>query len=86
MRTAYLIYNPLAGRFPAGPFLERSVKVMESAGWHVVVEECHPGRELADLARQAVARKAEAVFVAGGDGSVGPVAGVLAATRSFLFL
>ncbi|MBM3122781.1 MAG: diacylglycerol kinase family lipid kinase [Chloroflexi bacterium] len=82
MRTAHLIYNPLAGRFPAGPFLERSVKVMESAGWHVVVEECHPGRDLADLARQAVARKAEAVFVAGGDGSVGPVAGVLAGTET----
>jgi YegS/Rv2252/BmrU family lipid kinase len=82
MRTAHLIYNPLAGRFPAGPFLERSVKVMEAAGWDVEVDECLPGRELADLAREAVARKAEAVFVAGGDGSVGPVAGVLAGTAT----
>jgi YegS/Rv2252/BmrU family lipid kinase len=82
MRTAHLIYNPLAGRFPAGPFLERSVKVMESAGWHVVVAECYPGRELADLAREAVATNADAVFVAGGDGSVGPVAGVLAGTQT----
>jgi diacylglycerol kinase family enzyme len=78
MRSAHLIYNPLAGRFPAGPFLDRAVKVMETAGWSVQVGECYPGRDLADLAREAVAAKADAVFVAGGDGSVGPVAGVLA--------
>jgi diacylglycerol kinase (ATP) len=82
MRSAHLIYNPLAGRFPAGPFLDRAVKVMETAGWSVQVGECYPGRDLADLAREAVAAKADAVFVAGGDGSVGPVAGVLAGTET----
>jgi diacylglycerol kinase (ATP) len=82
MRTAHLIYNPLAGRFPAGPFLDRAVKVMEAAGWHVEVGECRPGLNLADLAREAVTAKADAVFVAGGDGSVGPVAGVLAGTET----
>ncbi len=82
MRSAHLIYNPLAGRFPAGPFLDRAVKVLESADWSVLVGQCYPGHDLADLAREAVAAKAEAVFVAGGDGSVGPVAGVLAGTQT----
>ena len=82
MRTAHLIYNPLAGRFPAGPFLDRAVKVLEGAGWSVRVDECLPGKELADLARDAVAAKADAVFIAGGDGSVGPVAGALAGTET----
>jgi diacylglycerol kinase (ATP) len=82
MRNARLIYNPLAGRFPAGPFLDRAVKVLEGAGWAVQVEECYPGKELADLARDAVAAKVDAVFVAGGDGSVGPVAGALAGTQT----
>jgi diacylglycerol kinase (ATP) len=66
MRSAHLIYNPLAGRFPAGPFLDRAVKVLESADWSVQVGQCYPGHDLADLAREAVAAKAEAVFVAGG--------------------
>jgi YegS/Rv2252/BmrU family lipid kinase len=82
MRSARLIYNPLAGRFPAGPFLDRAVKVLEGAGWAVQVDQCLPGKELADLARDAVAAKADAVFVAGGDGSVGPVAGALAGTQT----
>ncbi len=82
MKTAHLIYNPLAGRFPAGPFLDRAVKVLEGEGWAVQVEQCLPGKELADLASDAVAAKADAVFVAGGDGSVGPVAGALAGTQT----
>jgi YegS/Rv2252/BmrU family lipid kinase len=82
MRSARLIYNPLAGRFPAGPFLDRAVRVLEGEGWSVQVDQCLPGRELADLARDAVAAKVDAVFVAGGDGSVGPVAGALAGTET----
>jgi len=82
MRSAHLIYNPLAGRFPAGPFLDRAVKVLEGEGWSVQVHQCYPGKELADLAREAVAANADAVFVAGGDGSVGPVAGALAGTQT----
>jgi len=82
MRSARLIYNPLAGRFPAGPFLDRAVKVLEGEGWTVEVDQCLPGKELADLALDAVAAKADAVFVAGGDGSVGPVAGALAGTQT----
>ena len=82
MKNAHLIYNPLAGRFPAGPFLDRAVKVLEGEGWSVQVDQCLPGKELADLARDAVAAKADAVFVAGGDGSVGPVAGALAGTST----
>lgn len=81
MPNAWLIYNPAAGRFPAGWLLSRAVKVLNDAGWQLEVQESHEGRELQELALQAVQRGCEAVFVAGGDGSVGRVAAALAGSE-----
>jgi len=78
MRRAWLIYNPFAGRFPAGPLLSRAVRVLTDADWEIEVMETAEGQQLADLALQAAEKKCEAVFVAGGDGSVGRVASALA--------
>lgn len=78
MSNAWLIYNPAAGRFPAGWLLSRAVKVLNEAGWELEVQESHEGKELEQLAREAIAQGCEAVFVAGGDGSVGRVAAALA--------
>jgi YegS/Rv2252/BmrU family lipid kinase len=80
MRNAWLIYNPAAGRFPAGWLLSRAVKVLNEAGWELEVQETDKGRDLSGLARQAVKHGCQAVFVAGGDGSVGRVASALAGT------
>jgi YegS/Rv2252/BmrU family lipid kinase len=82
--TGWLIHNPAAGRFPSGPFLSRAVDVLTRAGWTIRVEECGPGQDLAERAAEAVAAGCEAVFVAGGDGSVGRVAGALAGTPTAL--
>jgi len=40
-RCAWLLYNPAAGRFPAGPLLERALRVLSAAGWdaHIVKGE-----------------------------------------------
>lgn len=84
MKRAWLIYNPAAGRFPAGWLLSRAVKVLNEAGWELEVQESHQGRELEALAREAVAADCEAVFVAGGDGSVGRVAAALAGSPTAL--
>lgn len=84
MRKAWLIHNRAAGRFPATPFIGRAVEVLATGGWDVRIVECSAGRELASLASEAVRAKCEAVFVAGGDGSVGTVAGVLAGSETAL--
>jgi len=80
MRSAWLIYNPAAGRFPAGWLLSRAVGVLDKAGWEVQVREAKHGGHLNELALEAVEAGCQAVFVAGGDGSVGRVASALSGT------
>jgi diacylglycerol kinase (ATP) len=84
MRTARLIYNPAAGRFPAGPFLGRATRVLMDAGWDVHVAETEDRDNFLELATDAVHAGCNAVFVVGGDGSVGQVAAALAGTRTAL--
>jgi YegS/Rv2252/BmrU family lipid kinase len=84
MAVGWLIHNPAAGRFPSGMFVHRAVDVLTRAGWTIRVEECGPGQDLAQRAAQAAAAGCQAVFVAGGDGSVGRVAGALAGTQTAL--
>jgi YegS/Rv2252/BmrU family lipid kinase len=81
MRSAWLIYNPAAGRFPAGLLLSRAIGVLDSAGWEVDVREAQHGGHLGELALEAVDAGCNAVFVAGGDGSVGRVASALSGTE-----
>ena len=80
MGEAWLIYNPAAGRFPVGWLLSRAVQVLSNAGWEIQVQEVHEGPDLARLAREAVQHGCQAVFVAGGDGTVGAVAAALSGT------
>ncbi len=84
MSTGWLIHNPAAGRFPSGPFVGRAVDVLTRAGWTIRVEECGPGQDLSARAALAVRAGCDAVFIAGGDGSVGRVAGALAGTQTAL--
>jgi len=83
-RTAWMIYNPAAGRFPAAPLLGRAAEVLQRAGWQVHLKICDQPWPVAQVAREAVAADASAVFVVGGDGSVGQVATVLAGTKTAL--
>jgi len=70
MRTAYLVFNPHAGRFPSRILTERAAEVLVDHGWEVRLEQTSGGLEITHLARQAVEEKINAFFVAGGDGSV----------------
>jgi YegS/Rv2252/BmrU family lipid kinase len=56
------------------------VGVLAKAGWEVEVRETQYGGHLGELALEAVEAGCNAVFVAGGDGSVGRVASVLSGT------
>ena len=80
MPNATLIYNPAAGRFPAGPLLTRATRILGESGWKVEIISMETGADLYNVAQDAVSRQDDVVFVAGGDGSVGRVASALAGT------
>jgi diacylglycerol kinase (ATP) len=84
MPQGTLIYNPSSGRFPAGPLIKGVKKALAKGDWEVKVVESSSKASLVDHARQAVQRNDQVVFVAGGDGSVGTVASVLADTGTAL--
>lgn len=70
MPQAQLVFNPHAGRFPARPLLERAAQVLEADGWNIEIHETHSGEHLSQLALAAAETGMDAVFVAGGDGSI----------------
>lgn len=83
-RSARLLYNPKAGRFPAAPLLERATRALEKFGWRTEVVSGKNDREFLQRAHEAVELASDAVFVVGGDGSVGQVAAALAGTETAL--
>jgi len=83
-KTAALIHNDTAGPVPSRSLLSRAVRELERGGWDIDVYEPATGRTLSDLAAQARLQKKDAVFVAGGDGTVGTVAGILAGSDTAL--
>lgn len=83
-RRAILVYNPEAGRFPAGVLLPGAVSLLEEAGWEVEIVEATSSVSLTQSAADAAEQGLAAVFVAGGDGSVGRVAGALAGSDTAL--
>jgi len=83
-QCAWLLYNPAAGRFPAGPLLERALRVLAAAGWDAQIVEGGKNKGLTDVAKEAVAQRCDAVFVVGGDGSVGQAASALAGSETAL--
>jgi YegS/Rv2252/BmrU family lipid kinase len=84
VQNAWLIYNPGAGRFPAGPFIGRAVKVLNNAGWDVRIIKRERDSDLSLMASEAIREGCQAVFVVGGDGSVGQMAGTLAGSSTAL--
>jgi YegS/Rv2252/BmrU family lipid kinase len=84
MPTGTLIYNPSAGRYPAQPMIRRATKVLSAGGWRIRVAETKDSSDLRRLAKEAVEGEQDVVFVAGGDGSVGQVASVLAGSQTAL--
>lgn len=84
MRSAVVIYNPVAGRFSVRPFIKSVVKTLESAGWEAEAAETRSGEHTVQLARQAALEKREAVFAVGGDGTIGNVVNGLIGSETAL--
>jgi YegS/Rv2252/BmrU family lipid kinase len=70
MTSAYLVYNPYAGRFPSRMLIERAAKVFNNMNWDVRLIQTKGGTDITSLACKAVGDKMDVFIVAGGDGSV----------------
>ena len=84
MRSAVIVYNPMAGRYSVKPFIKSAVNELESAGWKVDAEETQSGAHTIELAKQASAEEKDAVFAVGGDGTIGNVVNGLIGTETAL--
>lgn len=67
---AQLIYNPMAGKFPSEPLVERAGKVLQANGWDVDIVQTKGGNSITRLAKRAAVMGIDTVFIAGGDGSL----------------
>jgi len=82
-----LIYNPIAGRFPSQPLVERAARVLGANGWDIQLIKTQGGDHITKLAKRAAKDNLDAVFVAGGDGSLHKaVAGLLGSETSLAVL
>ena len=87
MMRGRLIYNPMAGRFPSQPLVERAAKILRANGWDVELLRTQGGPDLTKLAKRAARDHLDAVFIAGGDGSIHrAVAGLLGSDTSLAVL
>jgi len=84
VQRAWLIFNPVAGRYPPTPFVKRAAAVLREHGWRVRLIPTRSGETITRMARRAARRGIEAVFVAGGDGSVGLAAAGLMGSQTAL--
>lgn len=84
MRKGLLLYNPAAGRIPVKRFVPGILRPLHNAGWQVDIAETLSGSHATSVARQASTEHYDAVFVIGGDGTVGHVANGLIHTETAL--
>jgi len=70
MPRGMIAYNPIAGRYPSQVLAERAANVLRQHDWQLTLERTHSGEHIIELARQAAAEGLDAIFIAGGDGSL----------------
>ncbi len=70
MPSAYVIYNPIAGRYPSWILTERAADVLRREGWEIQLEQTQSTEHLIKLAERAAADSADVLFIVGGDGSI----------------
>ena len=78
MKRVLVIWNPMAGRVGVEAAVHQAVHVFEALGWEAHAKKSQSGDHVTELAREAAHQAFDAVFVAGGDGSLGrAVAGLI---------
>jgi len=78
MRRIWVLHNPLSGRPNSAAKVEQGVEALARRGLSVRLERPTAMEPFRRAARAAIAAQADAVLVAGGDGSVGAIAAELA--------
>ncbi len=76
-RKAVIIHNPVSGRFPALPLIQHAADLIRAYGWQVEIQLTKKGGDTARLTKLARDNHIDAVFIAGGDGSIGTAASQL---------
>jgi diacylglycerol kinase family enzyme len=84
MPRVWVLHNPSAGRLNNEPRIERVAEALARQGIMIQLEHPPTMDGLQQAARAAVADGAQAVLVAGGDGSLGAVAAELAGSETAL--
>ncbi len=84
MPVGKLIFNPFAGRYPPEMLADQAAGCLRELGWQIEVEPTRSGAHITELAVQAAAAGLDALFVAGGDGSVGRAISGLAGSQTAL--
>lgn len=84
MRSAVVIYNPAAGRYPVKPFIRFVEKELVDAGWKVDSTSTKSGAHAMQLGKQAASERYTAAFAVGGDGTVGQIASGLLESETAL--
>jgi len=81
---AHLIYNPMAGKFPSEPLVERAGRILSTNGWDVDIIQTKGGNHITRLAKRAAVMGVDALFMAGGDGSLHKAAAGLLGSQTTL--
>jgi diacylglycerol kinase (ATP) len=84
VRKATLIYNPLAGTLDLDPLTKHVADFWRDYGWEVEVEATQYAGHARELARKAADEGQELVLAAGGDGSLGEIAGGLVDSQTIM--
>jgi diacylglycerol kinase (ATP) len=79
-----LIYNPTAGRFPSLPLVERAVNLLRNNDWEIALARTDTAQDITRFSQNAAEHKLDAVFVAGGDGSIHRAAAGLLGSKTAL--
>src|SRR5262245_585390 len=81
---AVIVYNPMAGTLQTQRQVSWAAEALLGRGWDVLVKPTQRPGQMHALAAAAVAEQVEAVFAAGGDGTVGAVGEAVTGSTSIL--
>jgi YegS/Rv2252/BmrU family lipid kinase len=84
MQHVWVLHNSLSGSPGSAAQVERAAEALARRGVRVRLERPPTIEGLRQAARDAIAARAEAVIVAGGDGTLGTIAGELAGSPAAL--